>query len=67
MSEKRVRISHPDIPEDCEIYEIFVDGISVGFIVIGPDNEEIPAASLQEAIRKAIRISREQIPRAPKP
>jgi len=62
MSEKRVRINHPDIPSDCEIYEIFVDGISVGFMVIGPNGEEYPADSLEDAIRTA-----ERIPRGPKP
>lgn len=50
MSEVRVPIDNVDIPSDCEIYEIFVDGKSVGFLVVGPDGTEYPAETLEHAL-----------------
>ena len=32
--EELVRIEDPEIPGDCEIYEVFVDGRLVGFLVM---------------------------------
>ncbi|UGV27235.1 hypothetical protein E0H22_17005 [Rhodopseudomonas boonkerdii] len=37
MSEELVPIDHPEIPGDCEIFEILIDGKSAGFVLIGPD------------------------------
>lgn len=49
MSEIRILIEDVEIPSNCEVYEILVDGRSVGFLVVGPDGREYPAESLEHA------------------
>lgn len=64
MSEEElVPIDDPDIPNDCGIYEVFVDGRSVGFVVIGPDGKKYRAASRKQALEIAASITQQ----TPKP
>lgn len=63
MSEELVPIDHPEIPGDCEIFEILIDGKSAGFVLIGPDGTKHPAASLKQALGIATRITQQ----GPKP
>jgi hypothetical protein len=58
MAEVRIPVTDDDIPSDCEIYEIFIDGKSVGFVVIGPDGVEHWTDSKDKALGIAAEVTK---------
>jgi len=57
-----VPVTNEDVPSDCSLFAIVLNGRCIGFVVIGPDGEELVTTDLGEAIAFAKRVTRIKVP-----
>ncbi|MFD2053647.1 hypothetical protein ACFSQT_11270 [Mesorhizobium calcicola] len=53
-----VLVTDEDVPSDCALYAIILGGQRIGYIVVGPEGEELVTASLAEALEFVGRVTR---------